>query len=146
MEDFDSLNEKQLESLERGLSDLKHNRIITSNEFWKGLLSNKEQQLLIDEAYKNYLQHYADEYNEEQKKLQKNPLHWMVMEYTNFRPYTQEEFINKCKEDKEFSEKWRLTIEERELSYEERKKLCKLSDRVYPDNEWMKENNIKIQP
>jgi len=49
MEDFDSLNEKQLESLERGLSDLKHNRIITSNEFWKGLLSKKEQQTLYSE-------------------------------------------------------------------------------------------------
>ena len=49
MEDFDSLNEKQLESLERGLSDLKHNRIMTSDEFWKGLLSKKEQQTLYSE-------------------------------------------------------------------------------------------------
>ena len=30
----------------------------------------------------------------------------------------------------------------RELSYEERRKRCKVSDRVYPDNEWMDENNI----
>ena len=49
MEDFDSLNEKQLESLERGLSDLKNNRVMTSDEFWKGLLSNKEQQTLYSE-------------------------------------------------------------------------------------------------
>jgi hypothetical protein len=49
MEDFDSLNEKQLESLERGLSDLKNNRIMKSNEFWKGLLSKKEQQTLYSE-------------------------------------------------------------------------------------------------
>jgi len=48
MEDFDSLNEKQLESLERGLSDLKNNRVMTSNEFWKGL-SKKEQQSLYSE-------------------------------------------------------------------------------------------------
>jgi hypothetical protein len=80
---------------------------------------NNEQQELLDEAYKNYLQHYSDEYNEEQKKLQ-NPLHWMEMEYTNFRPYPKEEFINKCKTDTELSEKWGLTIEERELSLEER--------------------------
>ena len=33
---------------------------------------------------------------------------------------TQNEFINKCKTDPEFSEKWGLKIEERELSYEER--------------------------
>jgi hypothetical protein len=33
---------------------------------------------------------------------------------------TQNEFINKCKTDLEFSEKWGLTIEERELSRKER--------------------------
>jgi hypothetical protein len=33
---------------------------------------------------------------------------------------TQNEFINKCKTDLEFSEKWGLTIEERELSDKER--------------------------
>jgi hypothetical protein len=33
---------------------------------------------------------------------------------------TQNEFINKCKTDLEFSEKWGLKIEERELSLEER--------------------------
>ena len=81
---------------------------------------NNEPQLLIDEAYKNYLQHYADEYNEEQKKAQKNPLYWMEMEYTNIRPYPKEDFIDKCKTDSKFSEKWGLTIEERELSLEER--------------------------
>ena len=32
---------------------------------------------------------------------------------------TQEEFINKCKTDSEFSEKWGLRIEERKLSNEE---------------------------
>ena len=36
---------------------------------------------------------------------------------------TQEEFINKIKTDSEFSEKWGLKIEERELTYEERIKL-----------------------
>jgi hypothetical protein len=99
MEDFDSLNDKQLESLERGLSDLKNNRVMTSDEFWKGLLSKKEQQLLIDEAYKNYYTFMRDD---RQWELDK------------------EEFINKCKTDQEFSEKWGLTIEERELSLEER--------------------------
>jgi hypothetical protein len=60
MEDFDSLNEKQLESLERGLSDLKNNRVVPSDEFWKELLSKKEQQLLIDEAYENYTKSLID--------------------------------------------------------------------------------------
>ena len=34
-------------------------------------------------------------------------------------------FISKCKTNPEFSEKWGLTIEERELSLEERMGLCK---------------------
>jgi hypothetical protein len=38
---------------------------------------------------------------------------------------TKDEFINKCKTDLEFSEKWGLTIEERELSWEERLDLLK---------------------
>ena len=38
-------------------------------------------------------------------------------------PFTKEEFINKCKTDSEFSEKWGLKIEERELILEERVKL-----------------------
>jgi len=33
---------------------------------------------------------------------------------------TKDEFIKKCKTDIEFSEKWGLTIEERELSFEDR--------------------------
>ena len=38
---------------------------------------------------------------------------------------TRGEFINKCKTDSEFSEKWGLTIEERELNLEERLDLLK---------------------
>jgi len=88
---------------------------------------NKEQQELLGEAYENYLQHYDDEYNEEQKKIQKNPLHWMEMEYTNIRPYPKEMFINKCKINPEFSEKWGLQIEERELSEIERMDIGRIS-------------------
>jgi DNA polymerase III delta subunit len=73
----------------------------------------------LDEVYENYLQHYDDEYNEEQKKIQKNPLHWMEMEYTNIRPYPKQMFIDKCKTDPEFSEKRGLKIEERELNVDE---------------------------
>jgi len=100
---------------------------------------NNEQQTLIDEAFLNYW-----------RNAKHNNLDCLVKQeegsfLVEMRFYYKEEFINKCKNDKDFSEKWGLTIEERELSYEERKKLCKLSDRVYPDNEWMKENNIPTQ-
>ena len=61
---------------------------------------NKEQ--IIDEAYENYYEYMRDD---RQWELDK------------------EEFINKCKTDPEFSEKWGLKIEERELSLEERQEL-----------------------
>jgi hypothetical protein len=41
---------------------------------------------------------------------------------------TIQEFINKIKTDSEFSEKWGLKIEERELSLEERYQLMKNGD------------------
>ena len=68
---------------------------------------SKEQ--IIDEAYVNYGQ-----------KIISEDL-WMLVAIG--WPSTQEEFINKCKTDPEFSEKWGLKIEERELSWKERSKL-----------------------
>ncbi len=70
---------------------------------------NKEQQELLDEVYENYRQ-----------KIISEDL-WMLVAIG--WPSTQEEFINKCKTDNEFSEKWGLKIEERELSDKERAKI-----------------------
>jgi len=67
---------------------------------------NKEQQELLGEVYENYRQ-----------KIISEDL-WMLVAIG--WPSTQEEFINKCKTDSEFSERWGLKIEERELSLEER--------------------------
>ena len=65
---------------------------------------SKEQQELVGEAYKNYVNNRASQF---------------------YGPYyTQEEFINKCKTDTEFSEKWGLKIEERELTPKERIELA----------------------
>jgi hypothetical protein len=58
---------------------------------------------------------------------------------------TQNEFINKCKKDVEFSEKWGLTIEERELSYFERCDIFQSTERFkMEDREHIKELNIGI--
>ena len=97
---------------------------------------NKEQ--IIDEVYKNYLNEWT---------FEKYPNDGSVysVEPIKVKEHSKEQFVYRCKTDTEFSEKWGLKIEERDLSYEERKKLCKLSDRVYPNNEWMKENNIPTQ-
>jgi len=67
----------------------------------------KDEPDLLNEAYKNYCLSYKDG-------------HEFYEDETVKRSYTQQEFINKCKTDLEFSEKWGLKIEERELSWEER--------------------------
>ena len=71
---------------------------------------NNEQGLL-NEAYENY---------------EKNAVVRDVVD-SHYEPatdkwhlYNKEEFINKCKTDTEFSQRWGLKIEERELSLEER--------------------------
>jgi hypothetical protein len=40
------------------------------------------------------------------------------------KEHSKEQFVYRCKTDTEFSEKWGLKIEERELSLEERRKLA----------------------
>jgi hypothetical protein len=75
---------------------------------------NNEQQELLDEAHKNYW-----------SNAKHNNLDCLVKQeegsfLVEMRFYYKEEFINKCKTDTEFSEKWGLKIEERELSLEER--------------------------
>jgi len=72
---------------------------------------NKEQQELVGDCYKNYLKKYEPS---------KTPGIVNYSDPLQYRPFTQEEFINKCKTDEEFSEKWGLKIEERELSLFER--------------------------
>ena len=96
---------------------------------------NKEQQELLDEAYEKYLEYTINGIETGLDKI-KGYLDGCLVEYdgyyehfTNpsfaygYRTYNQEEFINKCKTDSEFSERWGLKIEERELSLEERTKI-----------------------
>jgi hypothetical protein len=69
---------------------------------------NEEQQELLDESYKDYFI---------KKSSETGPFG-----IAGIIP-TKEEFIYDCKTDNEFSEKWGLKIEERELSLEERMDL-----------------------
>ena len=66
---------------------------------------NKEQQELLDESYKDYFI---------KKSSETGPFG-----VTGIIP-TKDEFINNCKNNPEFSEKWGLKIEERELIGKER--------------------------
>ena len=80
---------------------------------------NKEQ--IIDEAYVNYGQ-----------KIISEDL-WMLVAIG--WPSTQEEFIDKCKTNSEFSEEWGLKIEERELSMSE-KELWYKNNKINPNEPW----------
>jgi hypothetical protein len=64
-------------------------------------MSSEIYNQIIDEAYKNY-------------------------SINNFGKtiHTKEQFINRIKPNSEFSKKWGLKIEERELSFEERQERC----------------------
>ena len=75
---------------------------------------NKEKyNQIIDEVYKNYFLI---------KSMEKGPfgISGLIL--------PKEEFINNCKTNPEFSEKWGLKIEERELSLLERYELMKKLD------------------
>lgn len=71
-------------------------------------MSKEKYNHIIDEVYGNYISYIHDIVQVEHQI------------YGNW--YGKKEFINKCKTDPEFSEKWGLKIEERELSLEERNK------------------------
>ncbi len=78
---------------------------------------NKEQQELLDGAYENYLKGgHIKWLNQMEVNTPDGKMNIPI-------PYTQEEFIEKCKTDTEFSERWGLKIEERKLSLEERQNL-----------------------
>jgi hypothetical protein len=90
---------------------------------------SKEQ--IIDEAYKNYekitndfqLENPIDDFII--KTIRGEMVKIETEDGDDYRILTQEEFINKCKTDTDFSEIWGLKIEERELSLEERMDLSR---------------------
>jgi hypothetical protein len=67
---------------------------------------NKEQQELLGEAYENYCKSFENQTLIEQYSFDTDPMIQLM-------------FLNKCKTNPEFSEKWGLKIEERELNDDE---------------------------
>jgi hypothetical protein len=98
--------------------------IMVFYKFQNREVMSKEQ--IIDEVYKNYekitndfqLENPIDDFII--KTLRGEMIKIETEDGDDYRILTQEEFINKCKTDTEFSEKWGLKIEERELSIQER--------------------------
>ena len=73
----------------------------------------KEQQELLDDAYENYWNSHPDA----DKIFQYEGSTFVT------RRMTEDEFVDMVKTDDEFSEKWGLKIEERELSLDERMQI-----------------------
>ena len=73
---------------------------------------NEEQQELLDESYKDYFI---------KKSSETGPFG-----VAGIIP-TKDEFINNCKNNPEFSEKWGLKIEEQELNTDERNKWFQIN-------------------
>ena len=77
---------------------------------------SKEQQELLDEVYKNYLNEWTfEKYPNDGSVYNVDPI--------KVKEHTKPQFEYRCKTDDEFSEKWGLTIEEQKLNLDERAKL-----------------------
>jgi len=72
----------------------------------------------IDKAYSNYV----NKCNED--KWMKEIVLNLPFPNKSYGLFSHEEFINKCKTNPEFSERWGLKIEERELTWDERHELA----------------------
>jgi hypothetical protein len=91
---------------------------------------NKEQQELLDEVYETYTNYPLATIQDHHTNILYQNLYkgWCIRIGRSIvsphptRHLTKEEFINKCKTDTEFSERWGLKIEQRELNLEERAK------------------------
>jgi hypothetical protein len=84
---------------------------------------------IVDEVFKKYADsHWTPPENPN------GPL--LLDQLWSLKPmqHSKESFIQSCKTDNEFSEKWGLKIEERELSLDERKQI--FDDRGYVCDVW----------
>lgn len=78
-------------------------------------MSKERYNQITDEVYESYLEG-GDIKWLKQVEVSSTPLVSMVIPI----PYSKNEFIDKCKTDNEFSEKWGLEIEEQILTEERR--------------------------
>jgi hypothetical protein len=92
---------------------------------------SKEQQGLLDEAYENYVNKTKFPGGDTVPKIE--------FMYPDSTILSQEEFINKCKTNNEFSKKWGLKIEEKVLDLNERQSWFFENKRMFLNNEFCDE-------
>jgi len=86
---------------------------------------NKEQQELLDEAFNQFSKYKMENFYDMRWDviIEMNTSDNTKPNFVIGRPLIKEEFINKCKTDSEFSQRWGLKIDERELSDDERSEI-----------------------
>jgi hypothetical protein len=82
---------------------------------------NKQQLELLDEAYKNWFKKGRTEFEEFADPMFMSE---DALGEEKFHKISKEYFIEQIKTDTEFSERWGLKIEERELSHDERFRIA----------------------
>ena len=114
---------------------------------------------IIDEVYEGYLNYPLATIHDHRTNIlyQNIDKGWCMLNGRSIisphptRHLTQEEFINKCKNNPDFSEKWGLKIEERVLSFNERIKHIVnslksnaplLMEEDEKTTQWLNENSI----
>jgi hypothetical protein len=113
---------------------------------------NKEKQELLDEVYETYTNYPLATIQDHHTNILYQNLYkgWCIRIGRSIvsphptRHLTKEEFINKCKTDTEFSERWGLKIEERELSLEERHFLLTKTQLLIPIADDIRNNWVEV--
>jgi hypothetical protein len=92
---------------------------------------SKEQQELLDKAYNKYQSQTWFHIDDLSSLAELDGMNMSTGERKKvYRQYAPVEFIDKCKTNPEFSEKWGLKIEERELSWDERHELAETKHQI----------------
>ena len=89
---------------------------------------NKERyNQIIDDVYDNYKKEIIRQREAQKKHVEKLRSQGKRLKVTRIELLTKDEFIDKIKTNTEFSEKWGLQIEERELTPKERIELAAMT-------------------
>ena len=110
-------------------------------------MNNEKMNQIIDEAYENYQKEVIRQRESQKKHVEKLRSQGKRLKVTRIELLTKDEFIDKIKTNPEFSEKWGLKIEERELSAKERKRIYEMeytNDIEVENNHWL-ESKLKTR-